>query len=126
MPFLILSDHVPRTLTAQGEPVEFRFTIGQALGYGILFYMLNGQGAEGWGYTIDLNDRQGNLFSLPPVRLYCSFCSTLGPPLEPLRDFSNTSNNPRGLNTLRFTPVGAGPPLDILHVVIQYISPGIG
>jgi hypothetical protein len=124
MPFERLSDHIPLTLTAQGEPVEFEFQVGRALGHGILFYMLDGEG--GLGYTIDLNGRQGPLFSTPPVRLYCSFCTTLGPPLEPLRDFSDTSNMPRGLNRLQFTPVGAGPPLNILHVVVQYVAPGFG
>jgi hypothetical protein len=112
--FYILSDHIPLQLSDDG-PVEFSFLVGRVIGYGTLFYMLDGEG--GRGYRVDLNGRQGPLFSPPPVRLYCSFCTTLGPPLQLLKD---------GRNKLQFTSVGAGPPLHILHVVLQCWEPGVG
>ena len=114
MPYVILNGHIPQTL---GDEVEFSFKLGEAIGFGVVFYMLDAQ-QGGRGYTINLNNVQGPLFSTPPVRLYTTLCTTLGPPLGVLK--MNTTN------TLQFKSVGDGPPINLLHVVLQYVEPGIG
>jgi hypothetical protein len=60
-------------------------------------------------WRIDLNDVEGPLFSPPPMRLYCSFCTYIG-------------ELKAGLNVLRFRDIGGGggPPLNILHCVLEY------
>src|SRR5262245_48813525 len=113
--YCMLSDHVQRALgNRYGQRGTFTFNPGAApVGYGVLFYMLDGQG--GRGYRIDLNEREGPLYSTPPIRLYTTLHTTLGPPLE---KFKHDTNH------LHFTAVGAGPPINILHVVLLLYIPG--
>src|SRR5262249_46734438 len=113
--YYILSDHVPRTLgNRDGDRVTFTLNPGAApVGYGVLFYMLDGQG--GRGYRIDLNERAAHLTSAPPLL----FTTRIHTPLALPR-----KNCKHATNHLHFTVVGAGPPINILHVVLLLYIPG--
>jgi hypothetical protein len=101
----VLSGHVPATL---GDVVTFTFNPGNFVATtGLLLYMINTRQGNR-GYRIDLNGKEGDLFSLPPG----SHFATLAMAISPIGF---------GVNTLQFVSVGPSePPMDILHVVVLF------